>query len=414
MRVFSAKDAEAFVETGETEFVFNRKVQVTPGARDVFSAAGVKLKFTKGQNTSADNFHPHTSTRKPGNATMSTTTKTGSSGAKKPGGNAARPAARKASSSGSGSKGKWERLFHTPEAQAIKEQICDIGRRLWAREYVDGNGGNISARLEDVFLCTPTGVSKGFLKPEMICLVDIDGNQLAGTWKRTSEITTHMAIYRNVAEAAAVVHAHPVHATAFAIAGVEPPSSLIPEMEVFVGRAPIAPYRTPGSPSMADVIGPLSPQHQSILMGNHGVICWGSSVEDAHFKMEITDAYCRTLVIASHIPGAHGVIPCDEVQKLLEMKQGLGLPDHRLNALSPQPSGPPTAPATAGAVCETDPWATIKNRPQACASPAVNSHGQTMHGHGSGASASGDLSQLTNAELEQLVKQITQRVMAAL
>jgi len=223
-------------------------------------------------------------------------------------------------------------LFNSKEAKQIKEEICEIGRRLWAREYVDANGGNISCRLAPgLFICTPTLVSKGFMTPDMLCLVDDKGNQLLGKIKRSSEITTHLAILNAVPEAKAVVHAHPVHATAFAVAGFEPPTCLIPEMEVFVGTVPIAPYRTPGSPQMADVVAPLAPKHQSIMLGNHGLICWGKSVEDAYFKVEITDAYCRTLVVAMSIPTAFTSISGDEVKKLLEMRKNLGMPDHRFN-----------------------------------------------------------------------------------
>lgn len=222
-----------------------------------------------------------------------------------------------------------EKLFNSPEAESLKEQICEIGRRAWMREYCDGNGGNISARLgPDRFLVTPTGVSKGFMKSEMLCLVDGKGNQLAGKWKRSSEFLTHAAIYEAVPEAASVCHAHPCHAGAFAVKGLQPPPRLIPELEVFVGTVAVAGYRTPGSHEMADSIRPLAPMHQSIIMGNHGVICWGTSVEDAYFKMEITDAYCRTVILAQSIPGA-SAIPGEGMADLLAIKKKLGLPDDR-------------------------------------------------------------------------------------
>jgi len=223
-----------------------------------------------------------------------------------------------------------EALYSSPEAQYLKAQICDIGRRLWQREYVDGNGGNISVRVGDgYFLCTPTGVSKGFLTPDMLCLCDAEGNQLIGTWKRTSEFLSHLAIFNSVPEAKAVCHAHPVHATAYAIAGLTPPERLIPEIEVFVGRVAIAPYATPGSQEMHDLLAPLAPKHQSILMTNHGVICWGTSVEDSYFKVEITDAFCRTAAIASHLPTNGTSIPPEKMADLLAIKGRLGLPDAR-------------------------------------------------------------------------------------
>jgi L-fuculose-phosphate aldolase len=123
---------------------------------------------------------------------------------------------------------------------------------------------------------------------------------------------------------------------------MQPPPYLIPELEVFVGTVALAEYKTPGSAEMAEAIKPLAPQHQSIIMGNHGVITWGKSVEDAYFKMEITDAYCRTVILAQSIPGGTS-IPCEKVGELLDIKKSLGLPDDRYG-LKP------------AELCEIDPW----------------------------------------------------------
>ncbi len=222
------------------------------------------------------------------------------------------------------------RLYHSPEAQRLKEEICDMGRRMWMREYCDGNGGNLSVRLApDRFLVTPTRVSKGFMKPEMLCLVDSKGHQLAGELKRSSEFTTHLAIYEAVPAAESVCHAHPCHAGAFSVKGLVPPLGLLPELEVFVGALPVTPYETPGTPEIAASIKPLAPGHQSIILGCHGVICWGFSVEDAYFKMEITDAYCRTLLLARSLPGSVS-IPEHKLEELMAIKKRLGLPDGRL------------------------------------------------------------------------------------
>src|SRR5256714_15684598 len=135
------------------------------------------------------------------------------------------------------------------------------------------------------------------MKPEDMCLVDLEGNQLAGPKKRTSEILMHLSIMKRQKRAVATVHCHPPHATAFAVAGVEPPTCMIPEIEVFIGRVPIAPYRTPGTPEMGKHVAALADHHNTILMANHGVVAWSHSVEDAYFKMEILEAYCSTIVV---------------------------------------------------------------------------------------------------------------------
>ena len=164
-----------------------------------------------------------------------------------------------------------ERFFNSPEIRILKDRICDIGKRIWNKDYVDGNGGNITIRVGDnLVLCTPTLISKGFMQPEELCLVDMDGNQVAGTRKRTSEVNTHIGIMKRQPAAKSCVHAHPPHATAFAVAGVVPPTCMIPEAEVFLGQIGYAEYRTPGSQENADVVGEIGVNHQSIIMENHG------------------------------------------------------------------------------------------------------------------------------------------------
>ena len=231
----------------------------------------------------------------------------------------------------SATSSKLEAFFNSPEIHALKLQLCEIGRRLWSRAYVDGNGGNIAIRVaEGMALCTPTLVSKGFMKPEDMCLVDLEGNQLAGQKKRTSEILMHLQIMKRQARAVATVHCHPPHATAFAVAGVEPPTCMIPEIEVFIGKVPIAPYRTPGTPEMGKLVADLSDHHNTILMANHGVVSWSHvNVEDAYFKMEIIEAYCRTVAVAAQL-GPLKTFSQTHLQDLLKIKQTLGIPDPRI------------------------------------------------------------------------------------
>ena len=250
----------------------------------------------------------------------------------------------KASSNGSGdkftpptkpltsksSKAELEAFFNSPYAQNLKEQLCDVGRRLWQREYVDGNGGNIAIRVgEDVAICTPTLVSKGFMKPEDMCLVDFEGNQLAGVKRRTSEILMHLQIMKRQPKAIATCHCHPPYSTGFAVAGVLPPTCMIPEFEVFASVA-IAPYRTPGSPEMGQLVADLVDKHNTILMANHGVVSWShNNVEDAYFKMEILEAYCRTILVTAQLGRPANTMTPNQLQDLLKIKQSLGIPDPR-------------------------------------------------------------------------------------
>jgi Class II Aldolase and Adducin N-terminal domain len=137
-------------------------------------------------------------------------------------------------------------LFFMPEAEAIKKEICTAGKKLWMRQFVDGNGGNISFRIgPNEVICTATFVSKFDLTPDDLCLVDLEGNQVAGARPRTSEIFLHLEIYKAVPEARAAVHCRPPHATAYAFTGRLPPNLVIPEFEAFVGKVAISPYETP-------------------------------------------------------------------------------------------------------------------------------------------------------------------------
>jgi L-fuculose-phosphate aldolase len=228
------------------------------------------------------------------------------------------------------SKAEIEAYFNSPACQALKVQMCDIGRRMWDRAYVDGNGGNIAIRVgEDVALCTPTMVSKGFMKPEDMGLVDFEGNQLAGVKKRTSEILMHLQMMKRQPRAVATVHCHPPYATGFAVAGVEPPTCMIPEYEVFASTA-TAPYRTPGTPEMGKLVADLVDQHNVILMANHGVVSWShNNVEDAYFKMEILEAYCRTVLVAAQLGKPANTMTPGQLKDLLKIKQSLGIPDPR-------------------------------------------------------------------------------------
>ena len=228
------------------------------------------------------------------------------------------------------SKSELEAFFNSPYCQGLKAQICDIGRRMWGRAYVDGNGGNIAIRVgEDIALCTPTLVSKGFMKPEDMCLVDFEGNQIFGPKKRTSEILMHLQMMKRQPQVVASVHCHPPNATGFAVAGVKPPTRLIPEYEIFLSVA-VAPYRTPGTPEMGRLVADLVDQHNVILMANHGVVSWShNSVEDAYFKMEILESYCRTILVASQLGVTPKTMTAPQLQDLLKIKQSLGIPDPR-------------------------------------------------------------------------------------
>ena len=278
-----------------------------------------------------------------------------------------------------------EALFSSAPVRSIKEQICEVGRRLWQREYVDGNGGNIAVRVgEDLAVCTPTLVSKGFMKPDDMCLVDFAGNQLAGEKGRTSEILMHLQVLARQPKAVATVHCHPPYATGFAVVGLEPPTCLVPEYEVFASVA-LAPYRTPGTPEMGKLVADLVEHHNIVLMANHGVVSWSPrSVEDAYMKMEILEAYCRTVLVTAQLGKPPNTFTPQQMEDLLRIKKSLDIPDPRYGLKEAE-------------LCDNDDW-----RPGVrCAVPAPPASAEP-------AGAAGD------ADLEALIRQITDRIMERL
>ena len=223
------------------------------------------------------------------------------------------------------------------EAEALRAEIIRVGRKLWERQYVDGNGGNISCRLGTKYvLCTPTMMSKRDMEPADICLSDLDGNIVAGDRLRTSELLLHLEIYRANPRARAVVHCHPPYATAFSLTGTAPPVGLISEYEIFIGPAALAHYETPGTHAFAETVLPFVENHNTILLANHGVVCWSDTVTHAEWLTEILESYCKTCVIAKQIGKPLTYIPEDKIEEILALKRKLGFPDARMEPLPAQ------------------------------------------------------------------------------
>ena len=211
----------------------------------------------------------------------------------------------------------------------LKQQICEIGRRVYAKGFAAANDGNISVRLNDKeVLCTPTMMCKGFMKCEDMCKVDYEGKQLAGTRKRSSEILLHLAIYKQRPDVKAVVHCHPPHATAFAVAGEPIPKCVLPEVEVFLGEVPTAVYETPGTQKFAHTIVPHLKSANTIILSNHGTVTFGPDLEKAYWNSEIIDAYCKILILAKQI-GKVNYFTQGQTKELLDLKKKLGYDDVR-------------------------------------------------------------------------------------
>jgi len=219
----------------------------------------------------------------------------------------------------------------------VKKMICELGRRMYNKGFVAANDGNISYRMGGGrYLCTPTGVSKGFLKPDDIATVDDNGKQIGGSKPRTSEILLHLEIFHELPDIDAVAHAHPPYATAFAVAGVDVPSCILPEVEILIGRVPLADYDTPGGKDFAETVLPhLRRKCNTILLANHGAVACDKDLEHAYFHLETLDMYCQILLLAKQI-GKVQQISEPKVLELLELKKKFGIPDERLDGSAEQ------------------------------------------------------------------------------
>lgn len=213
----------------------------------------------------------------------------------------------------------------------LKELICEIGRRVYGKGFAAANDGNLSIRVgENEVLCSPTMICKGFMSPDDICAVDLEGNQIAGQKKRTSEILLHLAIMKARPDVKAVVHCHPPHATAFAVAGEPIPQCVLPEVEVFMGEIPIAPYETPGTQKFADTVLPFLKGTSCVILRNHGTVSFGKTLEEAFWKTEILDSYCRILMLARQL-GRVTYFTQQQTNELLDLKKRLGFDDPRFH-----------------------------------------------------------------------------------
>ena len=210
-------------------------------------------------------------------------------------------------------------------AYALRREICEVGRRVYQRGYVAANDGNISVRMQDDrILCTPTGVSKGFITEDMLAICDLDGQQVAGTMRISSEIRMHLEIYKLRPDIYSVVHAHPPTATGFAVAGIELTQCVLPEVIVSLGGVPLADYGTPGGPDIVEPMKPLLKDYDAILMANHGAVTLGKDVMDSHFKMETVEHFAKIALVA-HQLGQVKTLSDGHVNELIDLRERFGI-----------------------------------------------------------------------------------------
>ena len=199
----------------------------------------------------------------------------------------------------------------TKEIKEIKEQILHVCRRLYEREMVASNDGNVTVRVgEDRIIATPSGMSKGFLTADDLVLADMEGNVIEGRDRSiTSEIRIYTRIYRKRPDVKAAVHAHPLYATAFAAAGRTVDSDVLPESVLSLGKVPLVPYATPGTSGLADQLEKYLDKHEIFLLANHGALALGRNVLEAYHRMETLEHTARIVYLAEPMGGALRLAP---------------------------------------------------------------------------------------------------------
>ncbi len=207
-----------------------------------------------------------------------------------------------------------------------KKLICEIGKRVYNKNFVAANDGNISVKVgPNTIWTTPTGVSKGFMTPDMMVKMDLSGKIIAGKLKPSSEVKMHLRVYQENSEVNAVVHAHPPIATSFAIAGISLDKPILPEAVVLLGRVPVANYATPGTEEVPDSIAPYCKDHNAVLLANHGALTWGRDIIEAYFRMESLEHYASMLMYSTNIINRANELNCSQVTDLINIRTRMGI-----------------------------------------------------------------------------------------
>jgi L-fuculose-phosphate aldolase len=206
----------------------------------------------------------------------------------------------------------------------IKEDIADIGRRLYEHNLNGSYGGNFSVRDEDYIYITPTGLPKDNLAYDDILVIDFTGNIIEGTLKPSSEILFHIKIYKVREDVDAIIHAHPPYATGFAIANLPIPNNVHEESTMILGDIPVIPYELTSSKELAENIGNAIKDRNTLLLANHGALSVGENLERAFRRIEELENLAKMLVVANIVGKVHP-IPDEKLQALLELKKKRGL-----------------------------------------------------------------------------------------
>jgi len=206
-----------------------------------------------------------------------------------------------------------------------KSDIIEVCRRVYAKGWVAANDGNVSIKVSDsTIICTPTGMSKGYITAEQLIKVDMMGNKIEGELEPSSEVKMHIDVYKNKPGINAVVHAHPTFATGYAVAGIPLEECVIPEIIISLGSIPLTKYGTPSTMEIPENIRSYLKEHNVFLLQNHGALSIGEDVYKAYYRMESLELFARINFIARML-GNVNVLGEEEVKRIINIRENFGL-----------------------------------------------------------------------------------------
>ena len=210
--------------------------------------------------------------------------------------------------------------------EEARQAIVRAGKRMYDHGYVVTNDGNISVRISSTeIIVTPTGVSKGFMTPEMMVKMNLNGDVLeAEGTKPSSEVKMHLRVYAEDDSVMAVVHAHPIYATSYAIAGIPLDEPILSEAMLQIGAVPIAKYAKPGTYDVPDGIAPFVKGYGAVLLSNHGALTWGTTLVEAFSRMEVLENYAHISFVVGLLGGGRG-LDVEQVAGLAGIRKEMGL-----------------------------------------------------------------------------------------
>lgn len=201
-----------------------------------------------------------------------------------------------------------------PTDEEAKKLITAVCHRMYEKNYVVSNDGNVSLKVsEEKLWTTPTGVCKGDITEDMLVKVDLDGHILAGARKPSSELKMHLRLYRENEQIQAVVHAHPPVATAFACAGMALDEPILAEALLKLGEVPLASYADLGTEKVAEAVAPFAKDYHAVLLANHGAVTWGGELWQSYYLLESVEQYAKILLYTKIIGGKSELTPAEIV-----------------------------------------------------------------------------------------------------